>query len=139
MFRHDPNARALLARILPLPPGTHLDLLIAQRPVFYDLPPLLVPEEPVLAYAITKLEDSSHPRGKGDWLLVCTDRRLLFVSRTLRGLEHFSIGRGELVGVDEDPGFLFYGTKLRTPHAVVSLFQYGKPDMARVLAVLRAR
>lgn len=137
MFRDDPKARAWLAQILPVPPGISPDSLIAQNPIFYDLPALLEPQEPVFAYAISRIDDKSQARSKGAWLVVCTDRRLLLLSRTLRAFEHFSIGRREIAAVDETKGWIFYNTKIRTQTTVVELFQYGKPDMQRVLAALR--
>lgn len=136
MSHDNPATRALLAQTIPVPPGVTLDALLAQRPVFFDLPALLQPQEGVLAYCISKIDDKSNKRAKGDWLVVCTERRLLFLSRGLT-FEHFELGRDEIASVDESKGLIFYGVKITTPRSIIELFQYGKPDMERVLAALR--
>lgn len=132
----DQSPRAQLARILPIPAGVNLDILLTTNPAFLDLPALLQPAERVLAYCISKLNDSAQSRSKGNWLVACTDRRLIFISRGLQ-LEHFALDRGELVAVNESSGWFFYDVKLTTRGSIIELFQYGKPDMRRVLAALR--
>jgi len=136
MSRDDQTARALLAQIVPVPPGVNIDVLLVQCPAFLDLPALLQPQERIQAYCVSKVDHRSQTHAKGDWLVVCTDRRLLFLSRGLAP-EHFEIGRDEIVAVDESKGWFFRDVKIKTRGSVVELFQYGRPDMQRVLAALR--
>lgn len=139
-FRDDDATKAMLAQIVPIPPGVSLDVLLAYNPAFLELPRLLEPQERVAAYCISKIEQKGTVRSKGNWLVTCTDRRLLFVSRSMmRSAEHFAIGRHEIVALEESKGWFFNDVKVVTPAFLVKLFQYGRPDMERVLAALRAR
>lgn len=136
MEPNDPK-RAALERLLPLPPGTNLDILLAYNPAFFKLLELLHPGETVRAYCVSKLEQASHERHKGDWILVCTEGRLLFLSKGL-GFTHFELDRRQITSIEEDPGWIFFSVTITASGPPIKLFQYSKPDMVRLLSALRA-
>ncbi|BDA80204.1 hypothetical protein LPTSP3_g31340 [Leptospira kobayashii] len=111
-------------------PSVSIELLYTYFPAFNQLHEILLDNELMKAYCFGNLESSEQKFKAGKWLIVCTDKRFLFLQKAslLFDLTHFDIKFEDLKSIKTKVGWFFAEMNLQTFSSIIRAFHIGKKD-----------
>lgn len=123
-------ARAQLKDLLKNHPNISIDILYLYVAEFQILHELLNDNEVIHGYCLGLLEGSNQKYKAGNWLVVLTNQRFLFVNKAKiqTTYEQFSLELDQIKKLTTKMGWFFGQIQFETESKTIRMIQIGKKD-----------
>ena len=132
------NVRNQLETLIRDRKGLNIDLLFKYAGGFCNLHEVLNPDEKILEYCFSNLSQTGRKLPAGDWLIVCTDQRVIchhhgYITKTV----HLSIPLASIKSIKPKSGWLFVGLIIQDQTSEIELFHANRPSLKLFIPVLQ--
>jgi len=120
-------------------PNINIDILFKYIPEFHTLHELIKEDEVIKGYCMGLLEGSKEKYLAGEWLVVLTNQRFIFVHKSFIKTSHdqFSLEFSHIQKITTKMGWFFGQIQFQTEPNTIKMIQIGKKNYEFFLPCLK--